>query len=251
MFNTLLKISYDGTDYSGFQFQINAPTIQDNIENALKVIYKQPVRIIGAGRTDAGVHARGQTATYNAPFEININNLPHAINALLPKAIVITGAKVVEAEFHARYDAKRKIYTYSIDRAEHPQVFKRLYSWHLPDPLDIDLMLSAARIFEGTHNFVNFQAAGNLTDDTFRTLYRVEIREIDNSILQIYFEGSGFLYKMVRLITGTLVRAGKSQLKTVDIEEALSAGENAVPGIAGHTVPAQGLCLEEVVYDHC
>lgn len=246
MQNTLLWISYDGTAYSGFQIQDNAPTIQEEIEKALAVVYKQPLRIIGAGRTDAGVHALAQAANYDAPFKIDPDKLPHALNSLLPAAIAITGAEEVAEDFHARFDAVGKKYSYTIDRALHSQVLKRLYSWHLPDPLDLEALKVAAGLFVGEHDFASFQAAGGSVTDTTRTLNQVEPTfKPAEQLLTLYFEGSGFLYHMVRLITGTLVRVGKGDLEPAQVELALRGlDKNAV----GPTVPACGLCLDRVLY---
>lgn len=246
MINTLIHISYDGTNYSGFQSQANALTVQDALERAMAVIYRQPVRVAGAGRTDSGVHASGQAATFTAPFLINADKLPHALNALLPPDIVVYAAKEVSDKFHARFDARGKLYSYTIDRAVFPRVSRRLYSWHMPDPLNLDLMREATQLFIGTHDFRAFQAAGTPISETTRTLYRVE--PVDNpseKVLIIYFKGNGFLYRMARLITGTLVRAGRGTITLSEIESAL-AGNN--PGAAGPTAPPHGLCLEEVYY---
>jgi len=248
LFNTLLRITYDGTNYSGFQIQENAYTVQEALEYALRIIYKQPVRIIGAGRTDAGVHARGQAAAFTAPFQIADEKLPQALNALLPPDLVITGALQVEKGFHPRFDARRKLYSYTLDRAHFPQVMKRLYSWHLPDRLNLDIMREAALLFEGNHDFKFFQAAGSHVVETKRTLYQVDIKDCSQEqLLVLYFAGSGFLYRMVRLITGTLIRAGREKLGLPEIKEALN-GSNAAA--AGPTAPAWGLCLEKVIYDH-
>ncbi len=247
MENILLYLSYDGTGYSGFQIQENAPTVQAALERALQIIYKQPVRITGAGRTDAGVHALGQAATYKAPFAIERRNLPSAINTLLPSDIVVTGAEAVDSHFHVRYDARRKIYSYTIDRAPQPQVLKRLYSWHLPDRLDLKMMSHAAALFEGTHDFKLFQVSGSGVIDTKRSLFRVKLENKKREqLLFITFEGSGFLYRMVRLITGSPVRVGLGKLDLAAIDEALK-GKDAFA--AGPTAPAAGLCLEKIFYD--
>ncbi len=247
MFNTLIRISYDGTNYSGFQVQANALTIQGELERALSVVYKQPLRLNGAGRTDAGVHARGQAANYFAPFRITAEKLPYALNALLPPDIVVTEAVEVSGDFHARFAVGRKIYSYTLDRAVFPRVMKRLYSYHMPDTLDLAAIRDAARLFAGTHDFKLFQAAGSSVIDTRRTLYRVELtEEPEKQLLVFYFEGSGFLYRMVRLMTGSLIRVGLNKLNKSDLEAALK-GDNY--DAAGPTVPAQGLCLEKVYYD--
>ena len=246
MANTLIRISYDGTNYGGFQIQLNAPTIQEKLERALTVIYKQPVRITGAGRTDSGVHARGQAANFNAPFFIAAEKLPHAINALLPADIVATEAVLVHDDFHARYDASGKFYSYTVDQAAFPRVMQRLYSWHMPDPLNLEKMREAALLFEGTHDFKAFQAAKGQVVDTVRTISRVEVKNLSGLDLLLFeFEGSGFLYHMVRLMTGTLVRVGKGNLELQEIEATLH-GIN--PAAVGPTAPAHGLCLERVDY---
>ncbi len=248
MINTLIRISYDGTNYSGFQIQENAPTVQAELERALGVIYKESIRIIGAGRTDAGVHAIGQAASFMAPFRIDTENLPQAINGLLPADIVVTGAEEVSEDFHARFSAERKAYSYTLDRARYPRVMKRLYSLHLPGHLDLAGMRKAAGLLTGTHDFEAFQASGSAVTDTKRTLFRVDlIEKADEQELCLYFEGSGFLYRMVRLMTGTLIRVGKGKLEAEQVEAAL-LGIN--PSAVGPTVPAHGLCLEKVSYSN-
>ena len=247
MSNTVITISYDGTAYSGFQIQANANTVQAELERALAVIYKEPVRIYGAGRTDAGVHALGQVANFMAPFTIEADKLPHALNCLLPDDIAVTAAHEAEENFHARFDATGKLYSYSIDRATHPQVLKRLYSWHMAEPLDLDMVKAAAALFEGTHDFKAFQAAGTTITDTVRTIYSVGISDDPKEqMLTLKFRGRGFLYRMVRMITGTLVRVGRGKLELTEVEAALS-GKN--PAASGPTALSHGLCLEKVFYE--
>ena len=248
MFNTLIRISYDGTNYSGFQIQANAPTVQGELERALGVIYKQEVRINGAGRTDAGVHALGQAASFNAPFHIALENIPQAINGLLPPDIVVYDAEAVSEDFHARFSAKGKAYSYTLDRAIYPRVMKRLYSLHLPGQLDLAAMRKAAELLTGTHDFEAFQASGSTVTNTERTLYSIDlIDKQDEQMLCLSYEGSGFLYRMVRLMTGTLIRVGKGKLETDQVEAAL-LGINS--SAVGPTVPAHGLCLEKVFYGY-
>ncbi len=247
MKNILLYLSYDGTGYSGFQVQENAPTVQGAVERALGIIYKKPVRITGAGRTDAGVHALGQAASYKAPFDIEKEKLPSAINTLLPPAIVVTGAVELDDNFHVRYDARRKIYSYTLDRAPYPQVLKRLYSWHFPEQLDLEMMKNAALLFEGTHDFKLFQASGSRVTDTKRKLYKVQLENREEEMLLILtFEGNGFIYRMARLITGSLVRAGLGKVSLAAIKEALQGKD---PSAVGPTAPAAGLCLKKIIYD--
>ncbi len=247
MSNTMITISYDGTAYSGFQIQANANTVQAELERALAIIFKQPVRIHGAGRTDAGVHARGQVANFNAPFSIETDKLSHALNSLLPGDVRVTGACEVVEGFHARFDAKGKLYSYSIDRALHSQVLRRLYCWHMPEPLNFDMLKAAAGLFEGTYDFKAFQAAGTTITDTVRTIDSVQILDnTDDQILVLTFKGRGFLYRMVRMITGTLIRAGRGKLSLSAVEAALSLANYEA---SGPTAPPHGLCLEKVFFD--
>ncbi len=247
MVNIKLVISYDGTCYGGFQVQENANTIQGELERGLARIYKQSVRITGAGRTDAGVHARGQVANYRAPFEIPVENIPSALNSTLPRDIVVVGATPAPPEFHARHQARRKLYSYTIDRARYPQIMLRLYSAHYPDLLDYGKMIQGARLLEGRHDFAAFQASGGTVRDTVRILYRVSLRDlIQHNLLRLEFEGDGFLYRMVRLLTGSLLRIGLGKLAPEDLAAALEGG---FPAGAGPTAPAHGLCLEQIWYD--
>lgn len=242
--NFRLDLTYDGTGYSGFQIQYNAPTVQGVLEEALERLYRQRIRITGAGRTDAGVHARGQVVNYQGPPRVPPDRLPAALNSLLPGDVVVTAAGEVPADFHARYSASGKLYSYTLDRAAYPQVLLRLYSWHCPGPLDVEAMREAARILQGTHDFKAFRAEGSSVLNTVRTLRRLELVKEDY-ILRLLFEADGFLYRMVRLITGSLVRVGQGRLQPSDIAGAL-AGVN--PRAAGPTAPARGLCLEKVYY---
>lgn len=246
MKNICLAVSYDGTRYSGFQIQENASTIQGELEKALAALYKEKVRITGAGRTDAGVHARRQVVNFNAPIHIPVKQLPAAVNSLLPEDIVTTGARKVPDRFDARFDARGKIYTYTLDRSPYPQVLIRRYSFHCPDILDLDSIKQAAAILEGKHDFKAFQASGGTVEDTVRSLSRVRVSEIQrDQLLCFTFQGDGFLYRMVRLLTGSLLRVGRGRLRPEELGLALT-GE--LPRAAGPTVPARGLCLERVIY---
>lgn len=241
-----LEVSYDGTAYGGFQIQKNAPTIQGELEKALAVIYKEPLRITGAGRTDAGVHARGQVAHYAPPFAIPAPRLPAALNVLLPDDIVVLKAAAAGPDFHACYDARRKIYRYTLDRAHYPQVMRRRFAYHFPGAFDRPLVEEAARMLRGTHNFQAFRAAGSAVRSTVRTLYRVRLESLpQEQLLQFTFEGDGFLYRMVRMLVGSLLRVSRGRLQPEAVAAAL-VGE--CPQAAGPTAPPQGLCLEKVIY---
>ena len=246
MHPTCLKISYDGTAYGGFQIQKNAPTIQGELERALAVIYKVPLRVIGAGRTDAGVHARGQVVHYTAPFKIPEERQPAALNVLLPQDIVVLRAALVAPAFHACFSATKKLYSYTLDRALYPQVLLRRFTHHLPGVFDTAAVKKAAESLKGTHDFQAFRAAGSSARSTVRTLYRVDLDEVPGRRLLIFtFEGSGFLYRMVRMLTGSLLRVGRGRLEPQAIAAAL---RGVRPDAAGPTAPPQGLCLEKVTY---
>ncbi|HHX87436.1 MAG TPA: tRNA pseudouridine(38-40) synthase TruA, partial [Firmicutes bacterium] len=200
MLNICLKLSYDGTNYAGFQLQTdNIPTIQGVLERALYRLYKQPLRVAAAGRTDAGVHARGQVVTYQAPFFIPAEKLPLAINSLLPPEVVVWDAEEVSPKFHPRYSASIKCYSYTIDLAPFPQVMKRRYSWHCPYSLDVEAIFKAGARLTGRHDFSAFRARGSKVSSTVRTIYRVSAENLaEQQLLRLTFEGDGFLYKMVR-----------------------------------------------------
>lgn len=240
-----LEVSYDGTGFGGFQIQKNAPTIQGELEKALAAVYKEPLRITGASRTDAGVHARGQVVHYTAPFEIPTARLPAALNVLLPFEIVVLKAAAVDDDFHACFDAKRKVYSYTVDRAPYPQVMRRRFSYHFPGTLSRPALEKAAQLLEGTHDFRAFRAAGSSARSTVRTLYRVELNHLPEDRLLLTFEGNGFLYRMVRMLVGSLLRVGRKKLEPEAVAAAL-AGD--CPRAAGPTAPPQGLCLEKVIY---
>ena len=173
-----------------------------------------------------------------------MERIPLALNALLPADIVVTGA-VHASPGHARYSAQKKIYSYTLDRAPFPQVMRRRFSLHCPIPLDLEAVRAAAGFLQGQHDFQAFQASGSTVRDTVRLLYRVELKELPaEKLLILVFEGSGFLYKMVRLLTGSLLRVGEGKLKPVEIAAALSGSR---PDVAGPTAPPQGLCLEQVI----
>lgn len=246
MHHISLVVSYEGTNYGGFQIQKNAPTIQGELEKALVVIYKEPLRITGAGRTDAGVHARGQVIHYDAPFEIPVSRLPAAFNVLLPSDIVVLKAAPAAPSFHACFSAKRKVYSYTLDRAPYPQVMRRRFTYHLPGAFNGAAVKKAVPLLEGTHDFQAFQAAGSPTRNTVRILYRVDLKELPGEkLLRFTFEGNGFLYRMVRLLVGSLLRVGREKLEPAAIAAAL---EGDCPEAVGPTAPPQGLCLEKVIY---
>ena len=239
-----LVIAYDGTRYHGFQYQENAYTIQEALEKALKKLYGEAIRAGGAGRTDAGVHARGQVISFRAPERVPGTRLKQALNGILPKDIVVIEAGEADDDFLSRKDAKGKIYTYTIDNGPYPDIFRLNFAWYLPCRLDVEKMQEAAALFQGEHDFKAFQAAGSRIVTTVRTIYELTVTK-DQNIIVLYFAGNGFLYKMVRSITGLLVKIGIGQRIPEDVRYALQNGKLRHAAL---TAPAKGLCLEKVLY---
>lgn len=244
LLNYLLVLAYDGTHYHGFQFQKNALTVQELLEKSLAKIYQEKIKVEAASRTDSGVHARGQVVNFFAPPLLTPLQLPRALNSLLPDDVVILKAKIVSADFHARRDARAKIYSYTIDNGPVADLFHRYYTWHIPVPLDMEAMHEGARLFVGTHDFRAFQSAGGTVKTTVRTLFSLKIEQ-EKRFIVLTFKGDGFLYKMVRSITGTLVEVGRLRRKPQGIRGILASKERRR---AGMTAPAKGLCLEKVLY---
>lgn len=241
--NIKLILGYDGTAYHGFQIQANALTIQEVLEEAICRIIGTRTRVIASGRTDTGVHATGQVVNFFADTRIPVDRLPHALNSVLPEDIVVYEAGVVPDNFHARFDAKSKIYTYTIDNAPHRRVLERRYTCHERFPLDVDLMRRAAAQLAGTHDFASFCAAGSPVKTTVRNLMRLELTEKDRFIT-ITAEADGFLYNMVRIISGTLIEVGRGR-RHPDMTEILAARDR---NVAGFTAPPHALVLREVKY---
>ncbi len=239
-----ITLSYEGSCYHGFQSQKNALAIQDVLEERLEKLYGRTVKVEAAGRTDAGVHARGQVVAFTAPPLIPTARLPAALNGLLPEDIVVLGAGQEKESFCPRRDARAKIYSYTVDNGPFPDVFWRRFAWHLPCSLDLEAMRAGAHYLAGRHDFKAFQASGSAVENTVRTIYALDI-ERRGSFIKFLFRGDGFLYKMVRNITGTLVEVGQLKKEPGDIENILFAGDRR---LAGETAPAKGLCLEKVFY---
>lgn len=242
--NIKLLIAYDGTAYHGWQTQLNRATIQETIENALRVVMKQKVDLIGSGRTDTGVHALGQVANFKADTKIPENKVKIAINANLPADIRILDSVDVSMDFNARFNALNKTYMYQIynDRVLSP--FYARYSCFVPQNLDIDKMEEALKFIVGTHDFKGFMASGSQTKTTERTVYYAHLIK-DGNLIKIYINGNGFLYNMVRIIAGTLIDIGKGLKDISCIDKALTEKDRSV---LGQTAAPEGLFLMEVNY---
>ncbi|MFZ5754000.1 MAG: tRNA pseudouridine(38-40) synthase TruA, partial [Bacillota bacterium] len=209
MRNIKLVLAYDGTNYHGFQKQNNTrlKTIQGTLEDALRVLTKEEVKVIGSGRTDAGVHAQGQVVNFLSHTTIPPERFPLALNSVLPSDIVVWEAEDVPQEFHARFDAVKKTYRYTIYNDRHLSPFWRYFAYHVPVPLDIERMSVAAREFQGTHDFRGFCAKDTAVKDFVRTIYTCQV-EKEGPLVTITVTGDGFLYNMVRIMTGTLIEVG-------------------------------------------
>ncbi len=244
MRNLKVVIAYDGTNYHGFQIQDNAITVQEKVQVALKELLKQEARIISASRTDSGVHARGHVFNFKLDSSIPTENLAIALNTVLPADIVALSAEEVAEDFHARYFAKGKKYSYQIYNDDFQLPFFRNYSYHIKDKLNLSAMRQAAKYLIGEHDFSSFRAAGCNAKTTIREIYQIKLKKQD-CLVKIEVEGSGFLYNMVRIISGTLIEIGLAKKEVSEIKDILLAKDRLK---AGFTAPAKGLFLEKVYY---
>jgi tRNA pseudouridine38-40 synthase len=239
-------VAYDGKGFAGWQTQSHRNTIQDHIERALKRIAGKPVRVHGAGRTDAGVHALAQCAHVDLTDDhFSPARWTHALNALLPPAIRVLRCRYLSQVFHARLSAKGKIYRYRIWSGPVLPPFEFGRAWHVASPLDLEVLKAAAKHFVGTHDFAGFAAnRGKREKSTIRTIYSVRVRR-NGPCLMLDFDGNGFLYKMVRLIVGSLVKCALGKLRVEDLPNRLASAQAGPPRLAA---PAQGLFLVRVRY---
>jgi tRNA pseudouridine38-40 synthase len=238
-------MAYDGSGFFGYQVQPRTRTVQEEVEKALKKLHKSTeVRIYASGRTDAGVHAKGQVFHFDSNLDIPTDKWPIALNSLLPDDIVISEMEKVHADFHARFDAKGKEYRYYLRPALKRDPFSRNFAASYPFPLDLVAIREATRDFLGTHDFTSFCSAKTDVEDKIRTIYELELLE-ENGLLVFRFVGSGFLYNMVRIIMGTLLEVGTGNRTANSIPTILEKKDRIY---AGKTAPAQGLYLWKVFY---
>ena len=245
MRNIKLTIEYDGKDFNGWQKQPNKLNIQGEIENAIFLITGENVDLTASGRTDAGVHALGQVANFKMDSNFPIEKIAIALNSKLKHSIRIKEAEEVEESFHSRYHCKKKTYRYVINNSEHGSAIYRGLEYHVPQKLDIDKMQEAIKYFIGEHDFSAFKASGTSSKSSVRTIYDAIIKK-DGERIYIELTGNGFLYNMVRIITGTLLEVGMGKKEPCDIEKIIESKKREN---AGKTVPAQGLFLVNVDYD--
>ncbi|VBB04869.1 trna pseudouridine synthase [Lucifera butyrica] len=244
MKNLKLILAYDGTAYHGFQRQANALTVQQVVEERLARIFGHKITLTGAARTDAGVHAYGQVVNFYTGGSIPVERIPAAAQGLLPRDIVVCSAEEVDADFHARYNAKSKIYQYKIYTGPIADPFLRNYAWHITRPLCVDTMDRVVSQVKGTHDFSAFRAAGSAPVNPVRTILDAACRN-NGSMIEIMFWGTGFLYHMVRNLVGTLIDVGTGKITVDDFAAILAAKDR---NAAGMTAPPQGLFLQRIFY---
>jgi tRNA pseudouridine38-40 synthase len=243
--NIKLIIEYEGTAYGGWQSQTNASTVQDALQDAIRKVTGEVVKLYGSGRTDSGVHALGQVANFKTDTGIPAERYASAINTLLPDDIRVKSSCLVPDRFHAQFSATGKRYRYTIFNDRPGTALYRRTSWHVGQRLDREAMESAAAHFLGTHDFTAFQSAGGVIRETVKTVTKSEIGS-DGPFITFDVAADGFLYNMVRIMTGTLVKVGRGKLKPDDIPAILDSKDRER---AGYTAPAHGLCLMEVYYE--
>ena len=240
-----LILAYDGAPFAGWQSQFHRNTVQDYLERAFERLTGEAVRVHGAGRTDAGVHALAQCAHVDVLKFLPIDRWIKALNALLPPAIRVLRCRYVSNDFHARLSAKGKIYRYRIWTAPILPPFEYCRAWHIAQPLDLKILKSAAKHFVGTHDFAAFAAnRGKPEPSTIRTINSVRVRQ-KGPCVTIEFDGNGFLYKMVRVMVGALVKCALGKMRIEEITSRLHSGKM---GSARFAAPAEGLYLVRVRY---
>ena len=239
-----LTVAYDGTNYHGWQVQDNGITIESELNRCLEELLGEPVQVIGASRTDAGVHALGNIAVFNTKSRMPAEKFSYALNQRLPEDIRIQRSEEVALDWHPRHHASRKTYEYHIYRAEFPMPVRRLYSYFTYRVLDVDKMIQAAAYLVGEHDFKSFCQTGAQVESTTRTIYSLEVEE-QGPELVIRVCGNGFLYNMVRIITGTLMEVGQGKREPESMAAVLEARDRSA---AGPTAPAQGLTLVRYEY---
>ncbi|MBO5489283.1 MAG: tRNA pseudouridine(38-40) synthase TruA [Eubacterium sp.] len=246
-----LRIAYDGTNYCGWQRQDNAVTVEEKLQEALDGLFYKGIEILGASRTDSGVHALGNVAVFDVETRIPAEKIAIALNHQLPHDIRIMQSDEVSAKFHPRYCDSRKTYEYTITHTDTEIPTRSRTSYHVYRPLDLEMMRQCAKYLEGEHDFSAFCSAGAQVQSKVRRVYSVEIRRNELPVtggeeIVIRVQGNGFLYNMVRIIAGTLIEVGMGRRSIETVKEAIETGERS---LAGPTAPAKGLTLVRIDYD--
>ncbi len=244
MKRVMLVVAYDGTNYHGWQLQPNVVTIESVLNEALSSLFNEDIKVIGASRTDTGVHSLGNVAVFDTRARMPAEKIAYALNQRLPEDIRIQSSREVATDFHPRRQNSRKTYEYRILNCEFPMPVHRLYSYFTYVPLDIELMRKAAFYLVGEHDFKSFCSVNTTAETTIRTIYDISV-EKTGDMISIKVTGSGFLYNMVRIIAGTLMEVGKGKLSPEKIPDILKALDRTH---AGPTAPACGLTLYKYEY---
>lgn len=245
MRNIKLLIEYDGTGYNGWQYQENGISIQQEIEDAFYRITGEKVKLIGSGRTDAGVHALGQVANFFTDSTIPGKKIKYALNNELPDDIKIIDSEEAELKFHSRFDATHKRYRYRIYTGEVERPMLRNYTYHFKYHLDVELMRNAAKDYIGTHDYAAFKGRRSVTKTTIRTINSIDIVK-KGMIIEIIIDGNSFMRNMVRIMVGTLIEIGNGQRDKNSISRLFTSGDR---NHSGFTAPGKGLFLDSVFYD--
>lgn len=245
MRNFLVEICYDGTRYHGYQYQINALTVQEVVENAVSTILNEQVRISGCSRTDTGVHAKQYFFSVLHNSDISPDGFVRGMNTMLPKDIAVVGCKEVAEDFHARFNSKGKKYVYKIWNGKTRNPFLENRALMYGYPLDIEKLGECANLFIGTHDFTSFCSTASFVEDKTRTVYRIDVKK-NGDMVDITFIGEGFLHNMVRIMVGTMIFYNEGKYSLDDIRDMLNAPDRRK---AGKTAFAGGLYLEKVYYD--
>lgn len=245
MRNIRLVIAYDGTAYQGFQKQPHGSTIQCELEKALEKFLREPVRIVGASRTDAGAHAVAQVANFETGNTMPVARIKASLNGILPPDIKASKVEEVAPGYHARRDATAREYEYYIWNADFQNVFKRDYAYHVPEKLDREAVVEAVAYIEGTHDFKAFCVAESAAKGCVRTVYSAVLKDDGGHLLTVYIKANSFVHQMVRSIIGTAVEVGLGKRSPESIRDLLKSGDRSS---VGKTAPARGLFLTEIYY---
>jgi tRNA pseudouridine38-40 synthase len=243
--NFQIIIEYDGSRYCGWQRQNNDPTVQETIEQALLKMTGQKISVIGSGRTDAGVHAFGQVASFKCDTKLTANDFVGGLNSLTPEDIVITACEEAADEFHARFSATSKTYHYRILNRPNPAAIMRQYAWHIRKALNLDAMRIALPHLIGSHDFKAFEGAGSPRAHTVRNVFNAGLTKEDDGYVIFEIQADGFLRHMVRNIVGALVEVGLGKISPEDMKDILDSRDRTR---APATAPAHGLFLKKVIY---
>lgn len=240
----LLTIAFDGTAYHGWQIQPNGITVQEVIQNSLEKLLGKPTPVSGSSRTDAGVHAKEFCLHFDCEDNIPDDAFLRGLNSILPQDISVKACKTVDSQFHARFNALGKTYVYTIYNGKLKDPFLSRYSWHIERKLDENKMNEFCEKIIGEHDFFAFSSSGRTVSDTVRTVSECGVAR-DGDIIKLKITGNGFLYNMVRIITGTAVDFSDGKIKSEDIDEIFVTKDRSLAGV---TAPPMGLCLEKVYY---